>query len=310
MTRRICTAAGALAILALAACSDKDLPPRIGAGGSSTPEAQTLYQKAKDADTAGDTKKAIKLYKQAADRYPLGADAQQARYRQAELLAQQGETVKAFDAYQEFIERYQGSGLYAKALERQATIAQSAADGEIKTSFLGLKSRLDTQKVVGMLEKIRTNAPASPTASKAQFGIGELYQSRGKGNEAIDAFRKLVRDFPDSREAGEGQYRIGAILLQQSEHGNQNQANINSAREAFLDHLQHYPGHAKNSQARAQLAKLSGLDLQRSFDIAEFHYKKQELGSAKYYYNDVLSHAKTGALADKARARLAEIGNH
>jgi TolA-binding protein len=38
------------------------------------------------------------------------------------------------------------------------------------------------------------------------FSIGELYQSRGKASEAIASFRRLVQEYPDSREAAEGQY--------------------------------------------------------------------------------------------------------
>lgn len=312
MSRRfLLLPASAASALALAACSSNDdVVPLAGTTNAAAPEAVTLYQKAKSADDAGQSGKAAKLYGQVASKYAWAADAPQARFRQAELLEQDGQTVKSFDAYQEVISRYQGSSLYSRALERQATMAQAAADGEIKTSFLGLKSRLPTEKVVAMLEKVRDNAPASPSASRSQFSIGELFQSRGKGNESILAYRKLVQDYPDSREAAEAQFRIGVILVQQAERGNQDQANINRAREAFLDYLQRYPGHAKNSEARAQLAKLGGLDLQRSFDVAEFYLRKGDFSSAKFYFEDVVRRANPGALRDKAQARINELSSH
>jgi outer membrane assembly lipoprotein YfiO len=292
----------------LASCGSNDLPPMVGSGGTDSPAATGLFGAARQAENSGNTRKAVKLYGKLAEDHPVAPQAPEARFRQAKLLEQTGETVKAFDAYQEFITRYRGSSLYTQALESQARMAKAAADGEIKTSFLGLKSRLSTDKVVGMLEKVRDNAPASRTAPLAQFTIGELYQSRGDAARSIAAFRELVFKHPDSSEAAEGQYRIGVILTEQAERGNQDQANIDLAREAFQDYLQRYPGHSRNDEARRRLGVLGTRDLQRSFDIAEFYLRKGDTGSAKFYYHEVVREAKSGPLHDRAKARLAELG--
>ncbi len=288
-------------------CGSSKLPP-IGEVGSDNPKADAIYQKALQADQAGKTKKAVKLYDKLADDYPLVPQAPESRYRQASLLEQRGETVKAFDAYQDFITRYRGSNLYEKALTSQAVMAQSAADGEIKTSFLGLKSNLPTEKVVEMLGKVRDNAPAAPGAPRAQFSIGALYQGKDKPGKAIDAFRELVHEFPDSSQAPEGQFRIGLILTEEAEDGNQDKANLDLAREAFNDYLLRYPGHSKNAEARRRIAELGSQDIQRSFDVAEFYLAKGNTESAKIYYREVLKKANSGPLHDKAKARLAELG--
>ena len=179
---------------------------------------------------------------------------------------------------------------------------------DLKTSFLGMESKLSSKKVTSMLSRVRDNAPAAPSASRAQFAIGELYQSRGDANRSTLAYRRLVRDYPDSREAAEAQFRIGVILTEEAERGNQDQANLDIASEAFRDYLQRYPGHAKNSEARSRLASLEGRDVQRSYDVGEFYRKKGEFESAKFYYREVLKEPSSGDLHDKARARLAELG--
>ena len=288
-------------------CGSNKLPP-IGSAGAENPKATALFQEAKQAEQAGKTKKAVKLYDELADEYPLVPQAPEARFRQAQLLEQRGKTLKAFEAYQDFISRYRGSNLYEKALSRQARMAQGAADGEIKTSFLGLKSNLPTDKVVEMLEKVRDNAPAAPSASKAQFSIGALYQSKGKPADAIKAFRELVFKFPDSPEAPEGQFRIGVILTDEAKEGNQDKANLDMAREAFKDYLLRYPGHSKNAEAHQRIKKLGYQDIQRSYDVAEFYLKKGDTESAKIYFREVLDKAKSGPLYNKAKARLAELG--
>jgi len=296
-----------LTALGLVACSS-DLPPTAGSVSGSSPQASAAFQKARQSEDSGSKRRAIKQYQEVAEKYPWAEEAPEARFRQAKLLQAQGDTVKAFDAYQELINRYRGSDLYSEALGTQAQMAQAAVDGEIKTSFLGMKSNLSSAKIVGMLNKVRNNAPAAPSASKAQFAIGELYQSRGEAPKAINAYHMLAREYPDSREAAEGQYRIGVLLIKQAERGNQDQANIDLAHEAFQDYLDRYPGHAKNGDARRQLSALGSKDIKRSFDVAEFYRKKGQPESAKFYYREVIRQSKSGDLHDRAKARLAELG--
>jgi outer membrane protein assembly factor BamD (BamD/ComL family) len=308
--RLIAPSCFAVATCFLVSCgSDSELPLITGENRSSaSPEGEALYHEAKAADDAGKTSRAIKLYDKTATRYPFAPSAAKARFRQAELLEQQGEVKESFEAYDEFLNRYQGSGLYSKALDRQAAMAQGVAEGDVKSSFLGLKTKYPLDKTVEMLGKVRDHAPESPTAAKAQFTIGELYQGKGKSKEAIEAFRKLVSDQPGSRQAPEALFRVGVILMEQAERGNQNQANLDLAREAFNDYLLQYPEHSRNAEARKKLASLGHSDLKRSFDIAEFYLKTGKTESAKVYYRDIVKRSGSGAMHDAAKARLKELG--
>jgi outer membrane protein assembly factor BamD (BamD/ComL family) len=227
-------------------------------------------------------------------------------------LEQDGKIRESFDAYQDFISRYNSSNLYEKALNRQAAMAQAAAEGKVKTSFLGLKSGISNDKITEMLGKVRQNAPQSPQASKAQFTIGQLWESQGNSTgatKAITAFREVVVDFPDSKEAPEAQFRIGKVLTEEARRGNQDQANMERAREAFQDYLRQYPGHSKNGEARQLMSNLGGQDIQQSFNVAQFYERKGDTGSARFYYEEVVSKSKSGDLHDKAKARLAALGN-
>ncbi|MDP3851570.1 MAG: tetratricopeptide repeat protein [Luteolibacter sp.] len=297
------------ATLWLASCgSNSDTPILAGNTQAASSDGETLYQNARVADEAGKTSRAIKLYDQTATRYPFAPSAAPARYRQAQLLEQQGEIEKAFAAYDQFLGSYPGSNLYTSALNRQASMAQSAADGDVKSSFLGLKTKLSLDKTVAMLVKVRDHAPKSRTASKAQFTIGELYQAKRKSKEAIAAFRQLVRDQPESPEAPEALFRVGVTLMEEADRGNQNQSTLDLAREAFNDYLIQYPGHSRNAEARKLITNLGGRDLQRSFDIAEFYLKTGKPESAKVYYRDIVRRSSSGTLHDASKTRLKELG--
>ncbi len=309
LQRPIVFASLSVAALFLASCgTDSDTLILAGNIQSASSEGETLYQQAKQADDAGKAGKAIKLYDKTATRYPFAPSASQARFRQAQLLDQQGEIEDAFDAYDQFLQGFPGSPQYTTALDRQASMAQAAAEGDVKSSFLGLKTQLSLDKTVAMLGKVRDHAPKTATAAKAQFTIGEAYQAKRKYREAINAFRQLVNDQPSSAQAPEALFRVGQILMENAERGNQNQANLDLSREAFNDYLIQYPGHSRNAEARKMIEGLGGKDLQRSFDIAEFYLKTGKPESAKIYYRDIVRQTGSGKLHDASKARLKELG--
>ena len=117
-----------------------------------------------------------------------------------------------------------------------------------------------------------------------------------------------MREQPESGEAPEALFRVGVLLMEDADRGNQNQANLDLAREAFNDYLIQYPGHSRNAEAHKMIASLGGRDLQRSFDVAEFYLKTGKPESAKVYYRDIVKRAGSGKLHDASKARLKELG--
>lgn len=283
--------------------------PLMGENTSeSNDKGEAMYREAKAHDDAGRKARAIRGYDRMATQHPFAPSAAQARFRQAELLRENGDIVKAFDAYQQMIERYSGSGLYARALASQAEMAQAAADGDVRSGLLGLRTRLSLDRTVEMLETVRKNAPQSPTAAKAQYTIGQLYESRKKPAEAVAAYRLLVREQPSSGQAPMALFQVGEVLLKQADSGNRNQATLDLAREAFEDYLLQYPGHGKAGEARARVREIRNRSLQRTMDAGLFYERTGQIEAAKVYYREVVRDAKSGELHDAARARLRELG--
>lgn len=292
----------------LISCSSDDgaPPPLVGSAQAAEGPAAAAYQEALSVDQSGNSKKAVKLYGKMIENHPTAKDAPQACFRQAQLHEQLGNTIDAFDAYSTFTTRYQSSKLYSQALARQTAIADQAVNGGIKSGFM-FGSKMDTAKLVEMLEKVRDSAPQAASAPKAQFQIGEVYRNRGKATESIVAYRKVVQDWPDSAQAPEAQYRIGMILVEEAKRGNQDMGNLDRAREAFQDYLTLYPNGKHAGSARAQISALGSQDVQRSYDVAEFYRRKGDHESARFYYREVLKKHSSGSLHDKAQAGLQSL---
>lgn len=290
--------------LLISCASDDDAPPPlVGSAQVSSGPSAAAYQNALSVDQSGNSKKAAKLYGNMIAEYPTAMDAPQACFRQAQLHEQLGNPIEAFDAYSSFLTRYQGSKLYSQALARQSAIAQRALNGDVKAGFM-FGSKVDTAKLVEMLEKVRDSAPQATSAPKAQFQIGEVYQNRGDATKSIVAYRKIVKDWPESDYGPEAQYRVGTILVEEAKRGNQDMGNLDRAREAFEDYLTLYPNGKRAGSARSQIAALGGQDVQRSLNVAEFYRRKGDHESARFYYREVLKKQGSGTLHDKAQAGL------
>lgn len=299
-----------LSALLLCQCSDKEPGPvLIGQSKEMIAEGDALFAKAQSKEQAGDTKKAIKLYEEVADDYPFCTNAAEARYLQASLLDARGERRDAYEAYDDLLQNYPSHPKHGTALKRVFEIAIGAKRGDIQTNFLGIKGNVPLDETVEMLSSVKQHAPQSDMAAQAQYAIGELYLREEKYSQSVAAFRKVAEDHRNHHLAPEALFRVGKILLEEAERGNQNLATIDLSSEAFNDYLLQFPGHKRNAEARKMIASLKNREVQRATEIADFYYKTKQWESAKFYYRDVLKRTKSGKFHDHAKARLKELGN-
>jgi len=290
--------------------SDPSRVPLAGEARAGESPAQALYNAGFSAESAGQTKKALKSYGAINAKYPQSSVAAEATYRYAKLLERSGEPLDAFQAYDDVLTKYPASSHYSEAMKRQESLAHQVAQGVIKDSFIGFNTKVGPKQTTEMLSKVRDNAPRAASAPKAQFAIGEVYQNQSsKEGEAIMAFRRLVRDYPDSNYAPEAQFRIGDILLKQSTGGNEDAANIDRARKAFDDLLLRYPNHQRAADARRSIAQIQSDDIRRSYEIAEFYRKKGQTNSALFYYRETVRKSKDGKLRNQAQAWINKLSS-
>jgi outer membrane protein assembly factor BamD (BamD/ComL family) len=300
-----------LASAGLTSCSNNSDKIQLATGSvaaTSSASSSETYRLAQTLESQGKTSKAIKAYAKVANQSPMSEEAPKARLREADLLYSNGELIKSFDKYQAFITSYRGTSEYDKAIIRQAEVAHAASDGKITNSFLGLKSEIPRSKVEKMFTQVRDNAPFGPTAPKAQFAMGEMWQNDESYTKAIKAYEDLQVRYPKSPLAPEALFRVGTLLLKQTEDGNRNRGNLDTANTTFTDLTLLYPSTKQAKQSKVILKQIKTSDIQRSFSIAEFYEKKKQYPSAAFYYNEVLKKTKSGSeLNTSAKQRLAAL---
>ncbi len=297
-------------LLFISCGSNPDAPQLASNTRAGENAAQLIYNAGYASESAGNFGKAMKSYRTITKKYPLSPVAANATYRYAKLLENDREPLDAFDAYNALLTKYPASPHYADAMKRQEVIAHQVAQGHIKSSFIGFKSRIEVKRTAEMIGQVRDNAPRAASAEKAQFTIGEVFQSAdNKEANAIDAYQTVVRDYPNSKYAPEAQYRIGGILLKQAANGNEDAANLDRARKALDDVLIRYPGHPRAADARRDIAKIESGNIQASYDVAEFYRKKGETASALFYYREAVRKSNPGPLRSRAQAWIAKLSS-
>ena len=294
-------------LLFLSSCSDLD---QAGAQltnevSRNAPKATQLYEKGLKAEQKGDYKEAAKQYDQLAKKYPTFEKSAEANFKAGQYWEKVSEPVNAFDSYHEYIQRYRNGAYYKDALDRQSAIAFSASEGGLTKKFLGLNQEPQYNDVVGLLSKVRENAPASDLAARSQFAIGSYSEGQEKTNEAIASYFKVTDDYPDHHLSPEATLRAGKLLSGITEDGNQNTNNLQRAKNTLEDLIQQYPSSTQATEARTLVSKISDSSIQRTFDVAEFYEKKDKISSAKYYYEEVLNKTTAGTeLHTKAQEKL------
>lgn len=295
---------------ALCQCAS-DAPPPPGTVRMVDQQAIALMQEAKAKEARNDVSGAIKKYKKVVEKHPLAREAPQARLRIAELYEALKDPAEAFDHYQKLIDRHPDSPLYKTAIQRQKEMAFGAASGALTNRVLWMFDvNMDPKNVTEWLNHVRDNAPYAPSAPQSMNVLGAYLADRGQMNEAIAAYQNLVDNHPNSPLAPTAQLQIATLYRQAADNGDRNHVNVARAQEAYEDYLQQYPGGAKASMVRADLATMKRELVTQQLDVAEYYLTKmKDTDAAIFCYQEVVSKAGTNpAAAAKAKARLKQLG--
>lgn len=268
--------------------------------------ASEQLKKAQTLEDDGSFHKAIGAYRSLLKGYPTSGVAPQAQFKIAELCEKISDPERAFKEYGKYISNYPKGKEFDTVVERQFGIAKAFLNGE-RRRVLGVKTFSSMERTQKMFEEIIKNAPYSKYAPLSQFNIGMVHEKRGEFPEAIAAYQVAVDKYPNEDVAADAQYQIGYVQMHLLDKGSNDRTTRVKAHDAFEDFMVRYPQSEKVPQAKENVAKLTGADLQKTLEVAKFYQKTKNYKAAVIYYQEVIRNGKEtpeGKASQKALENL------
>jgi outer membrane protein assembly factor BamD len=319
MNRRILLiAAATFGLMALPYRSPAPLIYRPGEGWTYEPvggEGKWQMSRAKDqlevAQAAFDKQAfslALKSAKRVVKVWPMSDYTPQAQYLVGRCYEAQGDDEKGFLEYQKVIEKYPKIPNYEEIVQRQYVIAGRYLAGKWFKLWGYIPFFPSMDKTAEMYEKIVKNGPYSDVAAKAQLKVGEAREKQSDFPRAVKAFEVAADRYADRIPvASEAMFRAGEAYNKQAQTAEYDQTTAGQAIATFSDFMNYYPGDPRVDKAKQLIGSLKSEQARGAFQTALFYEKRKRWRGALVYYNEVLLHDPTSALAATARERIDAI---
>lgn len=266
-----------------------------------TPEEQLLY--AMDLFEAKDYKRALDEFKKVITYYKRSESAADAQYYVGRCYEELQNPYPAFLAYQETVEKYPFSQRIDEVIKREYDIGERLFQGE-KIKFVGVPFAATSEQIIEVFKKVVTNAPYSEYAPMAQYRIGELYKRLQFYSEAIDAFQKIIVDYPDSKIANDAKFQVAICAASGSPGSAYDQELTNEAIKKFDEFVRANPDSERAKEAQKEKIELMEKQAKSLYDIALFYEARGKYNSAIIYYEDIVNNFSSTSTTPRAMEKL------
>lgn len=267
--------------------------------------AAGMLAEARLAHNAGRIGRAQGIYKTIVKQYPFTPSGAEAAYQNALITRHNGSMDDAFEAMQNFLNAHRGSPRFNEAVEQQYEIAEEAKGGKRQRGLLLIPMKVNSTEVIGFYEQIIKNAPYGKYAPLSQFSIAEIYQDQKEKQKAVNAYQRVVENYPGTSQASEAQFRIGSIsniAAQRSEDA----SNLLAARDALRTYIASHPEGERKQETQQILSQVNTAEANQSLTVAKFYKRMGKTVSAAIYLNEALKFGSPEVSAE-ARTLLAEL---
>lgn len=282
-----------------------------------TPRARSALEAmnlAAQAQENKDYRVAISLYNQVYDTSPNSLLAPEALYQIALIRMERCEYQRAFIIFEKIITDYPNYPKFDKIIEMQFKIASQLQSGSrpyycVIPGF-SIPWFRDYNSAMKFFDSIVSNAPYSRYAPSALMNMGILAEQCDKIPDAIDAFDRLISEYPDSSLAPEAYLKLARIYMCMAQGPDYDQGATIEAINHYDDFLFLYPNNPDVKEAEEGLACARDSQAENKLIMGDFYYQtRNNPKAARIFYNEAISIAPHSCTADLARQRLECIDN-
>jgi outer membrane assembly lipoprotein YfiO len=254
----------------------------------------------------GDFKRAAEEFIELTDHYKDSDYAPEARYYAGRSYEELGKYFFAYEQYQKIFQDYPYTKRLEELLQREFNIA-NIFQAKSSPKLMDLELNVSLEKAVTIYGKIVENSPFSKYADQSLFNTAECYRRLRKYKEAIDAYDKLISDYPSSSLVQEAKYQLAQTTYEASLEPEYDQENTEAAMRKFEKISQAASGSAVGQEAEKVVGSLRNKKADSLLVTAAFYEKQGKFQSAVIYYQDVVDeYPETGA-AKKAAAKVEQL---
>jgi outer membrane protein assembly factor BamD len=150
------------------------------------------------------------------------------------------------------------------------------------------------------------NHSGSDLVDDALYHLGEAHIQIDEYGVAVVTYRRLIRDFPQSPYADEGQYRMAFSIFQQSSPVHLTQDKTFEAIRELQIFIDEYPNSEMTPEAHRLLQTCLDKVAEKDYKIGHLYFKMHDWEASRLYLSEVLEEFPMSNWASKAQYDIAE----
>lgn len=271
-------------------------------------EALELMNEARERQEDGRYFTSLRRYRRVHRLHPDSVYAPEALYQSARIRRERRQWGKAFDALDTIVRQYPHFHRYSTVVGMQFELAVHVAQGARFRLFWVLPGFRNMERATDMLDTVVANAPYSEYAPVALGYLARVEKNRNQPEEAIDAYERLINDYPDHLLAPDAYLGLARAHAERVSGPEYDQGATREAIATFEDFLILFPESPYAQRAEEDLAEMRDVLARSKLLIGDFYnFRRSNYVAARVFYNEAITTSPTSPSADEARERLESI---
>lgn len=223
----------------------------------------------------------------------------------AEAALGAGDHEEAYELYRKLLRRFPSTPRYPLVVDRIFLIGRLYALGRAETStwFFGM-DMTDRSLGVEILEEFQKARERHPLADDALHAIAEARVAEGELGLAIDAWQKLMDEYPRSEWAETAEFRIAMTFAAMSDGTEYDKRPLLTALQRLRGYLLRHVTGNHVTEARTAVADLEEALAGQQIEVARFYLRRDQRYSAIICLDEVLrEYPRTEAAREATRLK-------
>lgn len=272
------------------------------------PSAIELMNSARAAQEEESWFSALGYYNDVIDLYPESPFAAEAYYQKGVIHLRRHQFERSFEDFSEILDKHPEYPGFGRVIQGGYDVATSIRVGYRPYIWGWIPGFRDDEKALTFYEKIHSAAPYGPHAEMSLFYKGLWARELGKGEDAIDAFERLIYNYPDSVFTPRSYIAIAELYADRVIGPYWDQGSTRDALNYYRDFTALFPKDTYARVAQAKVVELTDTLARNRLELGKFYYyRRNNARAASIFFNEVVNVAPNSEAAEEARSLLVKL---